>query len=78
MRYFLRAPGQRIANQNRGLMLFVARRQRDDELREAGDFVHLLFDRDAGLQILELNRAGRFGEDREGVTDPIRPGSGRA
>src|SRR6266436_6024986 len=35
----------RIADQNCGLMLFIARRQSDDVLREAGHFVHLLFDR---------------------------------
>src|SRR5208282_37219 len=42
--------------------------------RKAGDFVHLLFDRDAGLQVLELNRACRFGEDREGVRIPFAHG----
>ena len=53
----LAARARRVANENRGLVLFIARRQRDDQLREAGDFVHLLFDRDAGLQVLELDGA---------------------
>ena len=41
-------------------MLFVARRQRNDQLREAGDFVDLLFDGDAGPQVVKLNVARRF------------------
>ena len=52
-------------------MLFVARRQRDDELRETGDFVHLFFDGDAGLQVLELDAAADFGEDRERERIPL-------
>ena len=58
-------------------MLFIARRQGDHVLREAGDFVDLLFDGQAGPQVVELNGAGGFGEDREGERDPIRQGSGR-
>ena len=49
-----------VANQDRGLMLFVARGQRDHELRQAGDFVHLLLDGDAGLQILEFECCRRL------------------
>src|SRR4029077_6606326 len=56
----------RIADQNCGLMLFIARRQSDDVLREAGHFVHLLFDGQAGAQVVKLYGAGGFGEDREG------------
>src|SRR5216684_4762901 len=56
---------RRIADKNRGLMLFVARRQRDDVLGEAGDFIDLLFDRQAGPQVVELHVSGGFGEDRE-------------
>ena len=52
-------------------MLFVARRKHDDALREAGDFVNLFFDRDAGLEVLELDRAANFGEDRERVGIPF-------
>ncbi len=71
IRYFLRARPGGIANQNRGLVLFVARRQRDDELRQAGDFVHLFLDGDAGLQVLELDIAADFGKDREGERIPL-------
>ena len=52
-------------------MLFIARRQRDDQLRQAGDFVHLLLDGDAGLEVLELDGASDFGEDRERVGIPF-------
>ena len=68
----LAGAARRIADQNRRRVLFVARRQRDDELRKAGDFVHLLLDGDAGLQVLELNRASDFGEDRECIRIPFR------
>src|SRR5439155_4009626 len=61
----------RIAYQNRGLMLFIARRQSDDVLGEAGHFVHLLFDRQAGAQVVKLHGAGGFGEDREGEGIPF-------
>ena len=54
-----------------GLMLFITGRQRNDELRKTSDFVHLLFDRDTGLQVLELHGTCRFGEDREGVGIPL-------
>ncbi len=50
----------RVADKNGGLMLFVARGQGHNVLRKAGDFVYLLFDGDAGLQVVELNRAGGF------------------
>jgi len=52
-------------------MLFVARRQSDDVLREAGHFVHLLFDRQAGAQVVKFHGAGGFGEDREGEGIPF-------
>ena len=52
-------------------MLFVARRQGDNVLREAGDFVDLLFDRQAGTQVVELHGAGGFGKDREGERIPL-------
>src|SRR5215831_5346344 len=61
----------RILDHDGRLMLFVAERQRDDELRKTGDFVHLLFDGEAGLQILELDRPAGLGEDREGVRIPF-------
>src|SRR6202140_5219294 len=60
-----------IADQNRGLMLFIARRERDNVLREAGDFVDLLFDRQAGLQVVELHGASGFREDGEGERIPF-------
>ena len=52
-------------------MLFVARRQGDNVLREAGDFVNLLFDRQAGAQVVELHGARGFGQDREGERIPL-------
>src|SRR6266404_725076 len=60
-----------ITDKNRGLMLFIARRQCNDVLREAGDFVHLLFDRQAGPQVVKLHGAGGFGKDREGERIPF-------
>src|SRR5262249_24959508 len=54
-----------VANQDGGLMLFIARRQSNDVLRKAGDFVDLLFDGDAGTQILEADRAAGFRENGE-------------
>src|ERR1700732_529612 len=70
---FLGAPAG-AADVNRGLMLFIAGRQRNDELRKTGDFVHLLFNGDAGLKVFELNGAGSFREDREGVRIPFAHG----
>ena len=61
----------RIADQDRGLMLFIARRKRDDELREAGDFVHLLFDGETGAQVVKLHGARGFGQDRESERIPF-------
>src|ERR1700761_3599344 len=52
-------------------MLFVARRQGNNVLREAGDFVNLLFDRKAWAQVVELHGAGGFGQDREGERIPL-------
>ena len=43
----------------------------DHPLRHAGDFVHLLLQRDAFVQVLEMNLAADFGEDREGVRIPF-------
>src|ERR1019366_7600992 len=43
----------------------------DDELRHAGDFVDLLGERDALLQILEVHGAGKFGEDGERIRVPF-------
>src|SRR5262249_9946996 len=62
----------RIADQDSRLMLFVARRQRDDKLREAGDFVNLFLNREAGAEIVEFHRARRLGKDREGEGIPFR------
>ena len=44
-----------IADQDGGLMFFVARRKRNDELRQTGDFIHLFLDGDAGLQVVKLH-----------------------
>src|SRR5580698_602895 len=52
-------------------MLFVARRKCDNVLREAGDFVDLLFDRETRAQVVELHGAGGFGKDREGERIPL-------
>ena len=43
----------------------------DDQAREAGDFVDFFVERDAFLQVLELDRAGDFGEEGEGVGIPL-------
>ena len=43
----------------------------DDETREAGDFVDFFVERDAFLQVLELDGAGDLGEQREGVRIPL-------
>ena len=43
----------------------------DDETREAGDFVDFFVERDAFLQVLELDGAGDLGEDGEGVRIPL-------
>src|SRR5271165_500575 len=63
-----------IADQDRGLMFFVAGGQGDHVLREAGDFVDLFLDREAGTQIVEFNRACGFREDREGEGIPLGQG----
>src|SRR5579864_4518662 len=60
-----------VANLNRRRVFFIARRQRDDQLRQACDFVDLFLDGDAGLKVLELDRASGFGEDRERVRVPF-------
>src|SRR4029077_5530269 len=60
-----------IADKNRRLMLFIAGRQRNDILREAGNFVDLLFDGQAGAQVVERHGAGGFGEDGEGERIPF-------
>ncbi len=43
----------------------------DDETREAGDFVDFFVEGDAFLQVLELDGAGDFREDGEGVGVPL-------
>ena len=68
---FLAGAAGGVTHLNRGRVLFIARRQRDDQLRQTRDFVHLFLDRDAGLQVLELDRASSFGEDRERVGIPF-------
>ena len=68
---FLAGAAGGVANLNRRRVFFIARRQRDDELRQAGDFVDLFLDGDAGLEVLELDRASGFGEDRERVRIPF-------
>ena len=63
-----------VTNLDGGLVFFVAGREGHDELRQSGDFVHLFFDGDAGLQILELDAAADLGENREGVGIPFSQG----
>src|SRR5260370_30584772 len=46
-------------------MLLIARRQCDDVMGEAGGFMDLLFDRQAGPQVVELHVSGGLGEDRK-------------
>ena len=46
------------------------------ELRVAGDFVHLLLQRDAFDQVLEVNHAADFGQDRERVRIPLEQDPG--
>jgi hypothetical protein len=53
-----------------GLALLVGRIHHH-ELRHAGDFVHLLLQRDAFLQVFEVHHAGDFGQDRERVRIPF-------
>src|SRR5882762_9730399 len=60
-----------IADKNRRLMLFIARWQCNHVLREAGDFVYLLFNRQTGPQVVELHGASGFGKDREGERIPF-------
>src|SRR5712664_620902 len=62
---------RRIADEDGGLMLFIARRKSHDVLGEAGHFVHLLFDRQARPQVVKLHRTGGFGKDREGERIPF-------
>src|SRR5438034_670925 len=52
-------------------MLFIAGGQSHNVLRETGDFVHLLFDGNAGLQVVELHRAGGLRQNREGKGIPL-------
>ena len=54
-----------------GLTLLVAASRVTTQLRQAGDFVHFFVHGDAFLQVLELNRAADFGQDREGVRIPL-------
>src|SRR5215472_5213399 len=68
---FLADLAGRVANEYRGLMLFITRGQSHNVLRQAGDFIHLLFDGDSGFQVVELHRAGSFRQDREGKRIPL-------
>src|SRR5260370_11672389 len=60
-----------IANENGRLVLFIARRQRDNKLREAGDIVHLLVNRQTGAQVVKLHGARSLREDRESEGIPF-------
>src|ERR1700674_1731751 len=60
-----------IANENGRLVLFIARRERDNKLREAGDVIHLLVNRQAGAQVVKFHGAGSFREDGEGEGIPF-------
>src|SRR5580693_5237840 len=53
-----------------GLALLVGR-IRYDVSRQAGDFVHFFVKCDTFLQVLELDGAADFGQDREGVWIPL-------
>ena len=46
-------------------------RIRDHPLRHAGDLVHLLLEREALDQVLEVHHAADFGQDGEGVRVPL-------
>ena len=61
----------RIADQDSRLMLFVAGRQGNDELRQTGNFIDLLFNGEAWTKIVELHRAGSFGKDGESERIPF-------
>ena len=67
---FFRAAAAFGAHHDGGHALFVGRIG-DHPLRHAGDFVHLLLQRDAFREILEVNLAADFGQDREGVRIPL-------
>ena len=47
----------------------------DHQAGEAGDFVDFFVEGDAFLQVLELDGAGDFGEDGEGVGIPLAEGA---
>ena len=55
------------------LTLFIGS-VRNHQARQAGDFVHFVVERDAFLQILELDGAADFGDDRVGVRIPLADG----
>ena len=54
-----------------GRLAFLVWRIGDHVARQAGNFVHFFVQRDAFLQVLELDRAADFREDREGVRIPL-------
>ena len=56
-----------------GLTLFIGS-VRNHQARQAGDFVHFVVERDAFLQILELDGAADLGHDRVGVGIPLTDG----
>src|SRR4029077_18063633 len=53
------------------LVFFIAWRQSHDVLRTARHFIHLLFNRQAGLQVVKLYGTGGFRKDREGKRIPF-------
>ena len=61
-----------VADQDGRLVLFIARRQCHNVLRQTGNFVHLLFDGQAGAQIVEFHRTARFRQNRERERIPFR------
>ena len=63
-----------VLDEHGGLVFFVGGGDSHHALRQAGHFVHLLFDRFAQLQVLELHAAAHFGQDGEGVGVPLHHG----
>ena len=59
-----------VANHQPGLMLLILY-FRHHPLGQTGDFIDLLLKRSSSFQVLELNRAGDFGQDRERVRIPF-------
>ena len=61
-----------------GRLALLVRRIANHLTRQAGDFVDFFVQGDAFLQVLELNRAADFGQDREGVRIPLDQDLARA